>query len=224
MLPTPGSSAAASRRLAAVRRSGPMRSVSPSGVVRIAPSRALGGESRPVCGDRVGDQQHVVEAVDRARGARRQHPDHPAQHRADEARAAGPAGLVDAGSRRGLVRPRSGTSCATSVRSSSPVPSSSDSVSVAISGRPRPSPGESARGTMPRPSSRTTSSAPGPRAQPGSPSALRHRGTRGSTTFVHASVTASLMSESSLLGHRERLAEPSEGVADDRDVLGAGGE
>src|SRR4051812_23136067 len=123
---------------------------------------AAGGVAGRVGGDGVGQQQGVVEAIDRALGAGGEHPDDAAEHRAEQLGAPdGQRRLVD---RRGLgahaiapgMEPSSSNTIRTSVSSRSLVPSSSDDASVAMSGRPRPSPGLSGRGRIPRPSSATT--------------------------------------------------------------------
>ena len=110
----------------------------------------------------------------------------------------------------------------TSVRSSSSVPSSSASARVAISGRPSPRPGLSVRGTIPRPSSRTTAAA-----------GLAHVGGHLQRAVavgvgVHDGVGARLGDgeldvRRRLVVDRESLAEPADRVADHRDVLRPGG-
>ena len=102
------------------------------------------------------------------------------------------------------------------------VPSSSDSASVAISGRPSPSPGLSGRGMIPRPASTTTTVT-------SSPSTLArdlHR-TLAVGVGVDDDVRARLGDREldvrqRLIGHVRGVAEPAEGMPNDRHVLSAG--
>src|SRR5947209_7314293 len=119
----------------------------------------VGGVGLRMRGDRVGHEQRVVEAVDGALGARGEHA-HDATEDGCHERAVDHADDRLVAARMVALRAHAPSASRkvmrTSVRSRSSLPSSSDSVSVAMSGSPRPSPGESGRGTMPRPSSRTT--------------------------------------------------------------------
>src|SRR5919197_2359674 len=161
-----------------------------------------------VRGDRVGEQQRVVEAVDRALGPSGEHADHAAEDGTDE------RVVADAHRRRAGHRPRPTSPPSrlnvirTSVCSSWPVPSSSDSASVAMSGRPRPRPGLSARGRIPRPRSVTTTVRWRSSMWARTPIGPSSPGYAWTTTFVHASVTASLMSDSAWSGMSSTSPRP----------------
>ena len=157
--PTPGSAASRNSAAAPPGSSAPTRSSRPPVVVSDVdvdgPVADVVGRVR---GDRVGEQQRVVEAVDRALRACGEHADDAPQHGPHERPAPDPDG-------RRLARPAharrspSVSACAasrskvmrTSVSSEGPVPSSSDSASVAMSGSPRPEPRAVGAGQDPAP-------------------------------------------------------------------------
>ena len=84
-LPTPGSDAAWTSASPPASGSGPIRSDEARGLgMDVDGDLALRRVAGRVGRDRVGQQQRVVEAVDRALGARGEHPDDAAEHRAQQ--------------------------------------------------------------------------------------------------------------------------------------------
>ena len=175
-------------------------------------------------GDRVGDEQRVVEAVDRAVRARGEHADDAAEDRRDErsAREADRGLVASIGVMRRAPR-RGGRSCAPRCARRRPCRArASRRASRSAAGRGR-GPGESGRGTMPRPLSRMTtvsrwSSIDGVDLEIADVVAL---------VGVDDDVRARLGDRELDVGERllvdaQRLGEAAEGVPDDRDVLGAG--